>query len=288
MKNFTIVGLFLLTFVFSCEKPEKGLQPDYSNVRIKSISGTGVTNSELTFKYTNNRLTSIGKEQFIYDTEGKIIASRTFSSDTSYFMYEGNVDTSIYVKLEKYSYRWEGGKVIEKTLDTLMSSAYRNKNNYSQSLSTNYPPTKYFYANNRIDSIYYGFRKEGDRVTSSRFEYDEAGNIKKITEHTSPINTSPTEIPTLIFSDIIYEYEYDSHPNPFHILWQQTGIVIDKVGSYNISKNNPIKITARVITSGQEQSLFGILNDYEYDSRGLPIKKTLRGPNSITKIIYEQ
>ncbi len=263
-----IYSMIIVSTVISCEK-NNDIELDYSNIRIKSISGIG------DFEYEEDKITSIGSEKFVYNSSKQLDYSRIYQMDTvyGYDINTGEYGTISFIeeKLEKYSYIWENNRVVGRLIDSLMDKTIKEGGIYNLSLETNMPSAEYFYSGDRLDSILFHKPINDKNVRKAIFEYNANGNVTKAVEfyYYNPIQSFPIQ---QSYTESVTEfYSYDNKPNPYNLIFEKYGIIFNKLEGKNISKNNPTSSKTRVKYNDDWLEINNSF-DYEYDSNGLPTK----------------
>jgi|GEM_PF-6692659 len=268
-----------IIWLVSCRSGKETMSP--LDIKIKSITGVGE------IIYEGDLIKSIGRQQFIYNTNKELIACRMYYRGTDFIGFpSGDRQTIVTETVERYSYLRQGKLVKAELIDSVYSVTYYNDQIQNQRLLTNQPAYEYYHTGNRLDSI---IKRSGFGSLSAGkviFEYDAAGNIKR--EKTYENTDYPAAYPGIPYyipiTESITVYEYDNKINPFKILYDKYGVVIDfykgkglqnywnKVHS-NISVNNPVRMEATIkideITLRANTQI-----KYEYNAKGLPVKIT--------------
>lgn len=285
----SIIAFAFLTLISSCEEKNDS-EPSYQNIKISSITGIG----KFTY-YKNGLLKSIGSEEFTYDDRSRLISSRVYNVDTTFVTNSWSLanDTTITIELRKYSYLWKNGHVEAKVTDTLMHKELRNGNVSKNEIYTGFLNARYFYSTNRLDSIHYMSASLGGTQPSERiiYEYNEKGNMAKSTMYQSRgLPRVPSRSPPSSSSVVMAEYkEYDSYSNPFNALFEQYGVIFNKLRAYSISKNNPTE-TVMWFTLSENEIKIERSTSYVYNEDNLPyLIFAFEGTpsESIIKIEYE-
>ena len=263
MKKLICILTITLLFIFSCKKKDPSLV-GYSKIRITSISGIG------DFVYKDDKLLSVGNEILIYDHQGKLIGNRLSKIDTMV-----RLDSTIIKQSEIGLYIWGNNKIKGRVLDTLLSSiTHINQNpssliNPSWSLTTNYLANKYFYTAERLDSISNFGYSNIQTSYNELFIYNNDGEIIKI-KTKFPNSQGPFPYHP-ISRNYDTEIEYDTHPNPFNLIYQETGVILNNLKDFNFSIHNPVKRKVTISDNGTPLEIINYIY-YEYNNSGLPVK----------------
>ena len=283
MKFTQALCLLSLLIAVGCnnESPDVALP----HAKVASISYVGK------FTYQNGILISAETEKFLYDNYNNLIASRMYEIDTMYTAYveDGVVktkDTVIHTLLTRYSYKWIGGAPKERMLDTLQYNTYYPKHDHpdDQVLVTNLLSAEYYYNNNRLDSVHYASFLNDSNIERRLFEYDERGNISRIYDY---YHWRPATISMPYYSEAIIEFEeYDNHPNPYNLLFTQTGVLLPRWETNNFSPNNPIRSKIKLKEDDQWIELTNTWR-YLYNDMGLPGTIIINEGTELTIVTYE-
>ena len=282
MKQIYLICICIV-WLAGCQPSDKTMHP--MDIKIKSVTGVG------NIVYEGDLIRSIGKQQFIYNTNKELTGCRMQYRDTVSVVFLPEPAQSIVTEtIERYSYLRQGAIVKAELIDSIYSARYINNEMQDRSLLINQPAYEYYHTGNRLDSsITSALSNVPSRVM---FEYDVAGNIKKEKTYQVPNYSTYPNVPII---ESVTVYEYDNNVNPFKALYDKYGVVIDfykekglqnywnKVHS-NISANNPVRMET-AIKIGENTLRINTQIKYEYNAKGLPIKITYETTGQLSRTI---
>ena len=254
------------------------------------------------FVYTDGRLQAIDSEQLIYDEYGALVGTRMHRMDTTFryrcasgdeFSDCERTDEILSIKetLEKYTYQWEGGYIVSRTLDTLMIKTIVDGIPASLAMQTDLPSADYYYSGDLLDSVSYHHPVNGVNISKVVFAYDAVGNIATRKEYyrTDPYAfVTPPPVAASPYSEVITEFlRYDDMSNPYYTMFRRYGVMLNQLEGKSLSKNNPTEAISRIQYNGGELE---IDHRYEYEYRhGLPTTIYLNKGTArevVTRIAY--
>ena len=259
---FPILLLLLLTFP-SCKKHDGDIIPDYSSIKIKSI--TLPFNQKVNFLYKGDKINKIGNTNLIYNEKNILIKSKDLEvknieniviqigsskNDTiKTIVTDSTLDVKKYIN--------DGQQIVGIIIDTLYNNSYNPF--YIKSRKVGLPYAN-FYFNNHIDSVKY-FLNEVPITT--RFSYDEKNNIIK------EISYEGNFYPGYNLNNFEIKKTFDSGINPFYVLYKQLGVVFPIFEKYDFSPNNPLT-SSKAYTINNNVINKTTNYRYIYNNRNLP------------------
>lgn len=222
--------------------------------------------------YEGRKIESIGHEQFIYDSNGRLTAMRQERFDTiPHSNISGNNNSQLEIhSLTKSSVVWDNGRVIGIVRDSVLFESYLDGFPYQYSLQQNIEAYNYIYSESRLHSIVY---LEEQRVEV--FTSDASGRIDTI-RTTSLQNFGPDINGLQVLVETITAY--DDKPNPFYQIFQEYGFPLPQF-RFSFTRNNPVSSEIKWINGPNEDLTLNLEWEYIYNDQGYP-ETIITNPNS--------
>lgn len=271
----------VLLLVAGCRKEDS--TPPAPSRNLTAVSGVPGFGS---FSYQDGLLTGAGGYQITYQ-DGQIAGMRREWRDTGWVISVADSTSWISHSVTRYSFRLlEQGEVRACTLDSSFQESGSPGSPASVSLYSEPDASAYFYHGDRLDSVVYVMATPGSLIREIINAYDGKGNIRTQTVFMYPHNLLPGQPLPAHTNVSVTTFEYDHHPNPWNLLFRQTGVLLPGLELYNISQNNPVRSTS-VVELGNQEIRVESTYHYVYDAEGYPVKATSSAGGSVLTFTYD-